>query len=134
MIPVKQQVLYQDEPRIYGDCMRACVASILELPINEVPHFLEVAKGSIYEFYNLIEEFLLERGYEAYWQHSLIYHWRPGLPDCYHIISGPSPRYPGVGHAVVGLNGSPVFDPHPDNTMLAGTPDQWRFSFLVRTT
>jgi hypothetical protein len=28
-------------PHTMGDCFRACVASILELPYEEVPHFMD---------------------------------------------------------------------------------------------
>lgn len=132
MIPVKQTVMYQHEPRIYGDCMRACVASILDLPITEVPHFLEVANGDNYEFHDLIEEFLLSRGYAVLWQHDLAYHWKPGSPSVYHLMSGPSPRGEGLFHAVVGRNGASYFDPHPSNAMLAGDKETWTCSFIIK--
>lgn len=32
MIPVYQALFHQDEPLRRGDCMRCCVASVLELP------------------------------------------------------------------------------------------------------
>lgn len=42
MIPVYQQVLRHDPPRgIYGDCMRATVASIFDLELGQVPHFAD---------------------------------------------------------------------------------------------
>lgn len=132
MIPVMQTVMYQDEPRVYGDCMRACVASILELPVDDVPHFLQEAGGHVVEFYDLIEDFLDSRGIQVLWQHDLSYHWRPGDPSVYHLMSGPSPRHAGVGHCIVGRNGHPYFDPHPDNAMLSGTSDQWTSSFLIK--
>ena len=133
MIPVYQTIMYQHEPRIYGDCMRASIASILELPIEEVPHFLQLAEGRVYEFYDLIEDFLTTKGYLVLWQRSVAYHWQPGHPDVYHLMSGPSPRHPGVQHSVVGRNGVPYFDPHPDGTMLGGTSEQWTCSFLIKT-
>ncbi|MHA1402132.1 MAG: hypothetical protein ACTSQE_17430, partial [Candidatus Heimdallarchaeaceae archaeon] len=33
MIPVRQKT--------HNDCLRACIASLTELPLDEVPHFLE---------------------------------------------------------------------------------------------
>lgn len=132
MTPVYQTQFYSEDPRVYGDCTRAVIASLLDLPVSEVPHFLEVADGKVGPYYDLIEEFLAARGLEMLWHHSLAYHWREGDPDVYHFMSGPSPRHPGVGHAVVGKNGQPFFDPHPDGTMLAGEPHQWKKSFLVR--
>lgn len=45
MIPVEQQVMavfdeHGDNVQ-RGDCMRACVASLFELPLEDVPHFVE---------------------------------------------------------------------------------------------
>lgn len=134
MTPVDQSQFYQEEPRQYGDCVRAVLASLLDLPLSEVPHFLQDADGHAYEFYSAIEEFLGARGLEMDWQRSLVYYWRPGDADLFHFMSGPSPRGLGIGHAVIGLNGVPFFDPHPSRAMLAGDPAQWICSFLVTTT
>lgn len=41
MIPFKCQVKHDPENGTYGDCFRACVASILELDPDQVPHFCE---------------------------------------------------------------------------------------------
>lgn len=44
MIPVMQQVVGDGKDgRPMGDCLRACVASIFELPIADVPHFAEAS-------------------------------------------------------------------------------------------
>jgi hypothetical protein len=39
MKPIDQEFMHDPEKGIIGDCFRACIASILELDINEVPHF-----------------------------------------------------------------------------------------------
>jgi hypothetical protein len=90
-----------------GNCFSACVASILELPIEDVPIFVEV-KNWWGEFLS----WLKPRGYYA-----LCYH----LKDCdksvlddyeINILSGKSPRGDFL-HAVV-ANGSKILhDPHP---------------------
>ncbi len=131
MTPVDQLVLYQDEPRIWGDCQRACIASLLDLPALEVPHFLELANGVAFDNYDMIEDFLAPRGLVVLWQRSLAYHWQPGEPDCYHLLSGPSPRF-NTGHMVVGLNGKVFHDPHPSRAGLAGNPANWSCSFIVK--
>jgi len=45
VIPVEQQILADFDGHgdnlVRGDCMRACVASLWELPLAEVPHFVE---------------------------------------------------------------------------------------------
>lgn len=130
MIPVDQEFFYQEEPRIYGDCTRAAIASILELPLSDVPHFLLEAKGDVYEYYDGIDEFLSLRGLEILWQVELEDHWRPGKPDVFHLICGQSPRFPNINHMVVGLNGKIIFDPHPDRTGLANEPKFWQYAFI----
>lgn len=132
MIPVDQEFLYDPESGQHGDCQRACIASLLRLPIAEVPHFLRAAGGDPETFWNLIFDFCEARGYE----------YLPHLPNfCpsmaagmggYHVIAGPSPRGGGILHAVVGLNGEIAFDPHPSRAGLAGERSDWRFDYLVR--
>lgn len=39
MIPVHCRVRHDPEAGTYGDCVRACIASILELDAEAVPHF-----------------------------------------------------------------------------------------------
>jgi len=39
MIKVSCQVSHDPEKGTYGDCLRACIATMLEKPSNDVPHF-----------------------------------------------------------------------------------------------
>lgn len=135
MKPVTQQFIHKPEANQYGDCQRAVIASLLELPIDEVPHFLQEAQGDASAYWEGIQRFLRPHGY-AY----LVVPYRSGsaffgIDDepIYHEISGPSPRGNGVFHAVVGCNGQIAFDPHPDRTGLAGDPSEWEFAYLVKT-
>lgn len=41
MTPQKQLIQGDPQRRAVGDCFRACLASILDTPILEVPHFFE---------------------------------------------------------------------------------------------
>lgn len=100
-----------------GNCWAACIASILELPIDEVPNF-GIKKTWFPDTWN----WLLERGYASLY-------FGPGdarhVPYCYHIVSGRSPRGD-WGHAVVALGEKLVHDPHPDRTFLRGAvEDAW---------
>jgi hypothetical protein len=105
----------------------ACIASLLEIPLSEVGDF-----GGDDVFEDNLAQWLAKRG--------LIYILVNGPDflenemlqamfaqgDVYHIIEGISPR--GGPHAIVGLNGKPVFDPH-DGTGL------WKvdgFGFLLK--
>ena len=133
MTPVDQQFLHDKEKGIKGDCMRAALASLLDLPITQVPHFAQISSNGAYGFYTMIEDWLDDLGYRALWGRSMVYMQKPG-EDLYHLISGPSPRGNGndLFHCVVGLNGEPFFDPHPSRAMLAGERAQWRNCFFVR--
>jgi hypothetical protein len=114
-----------------GDCARAVIASLLDLPMAEVPHFLADSDRTAFGFYSLIEDFLEERGLSMDWQSSPIYYLKSGQ-DVYHWISGPSPRGNDMSHAVVGLNGAIVHDPHPSRAGLLGEPENWKHSFLIK--
>lgn len=141
MTPVDQEFLRVDERGQYGDCQRAVIASLLDLPIQEVPHFLQVAMDVGYKgekaslgFYGYINDWLEERGLDMQWHRSPVYH----PPGTYCQISGPSPNIIGGYHACVGQlqeDGEVklVHDPHPSKKGLL-EPAQWRFSFLVPTT
>lgn len=126
MRPVDQEFLYQETPRVYGDCMRASIASLLSLPIADVPHFVALAQGDSYETYCLIEDFLFSRGYDVLWQINLEDHRVSGT-DTYHLMSGLSPR--GISHMVVGRNGEVFHDPHPSR---AGLLPEGRTHHVIR--
>lgn len=86
-----------------GNCMAACLASVLE---TQIPEFgVNVTDD---EFYANMAEWLAEQGYR--------YRERPvsgTKPKGYHLILGISPR--GGRHAIVGKDGEPVWDPHPED-------------------
>ena len=107
MIPVHQTTFGEGK----GNCFQAALASVFELPLEEVPNFC-VDYGD--DWYHETSVWLGEK--YGLW---LI---RVGVgapsPKGYHLISGLSPRE-GVRHSVVGLNGTPVHDPHPSGDGLA---------------
>lgn len=103
-----------------GDCLRACVASLLELGADEVPNF-RLADDQ----WGAMQDWLAGRGLTAI-------RVRPdGLYprlNAHCIVTGDSPRNSTVLHAVVGKIEDDtihvVHDPHPENTGLNGPP-QW---------
>lgn len=133
MTPVDQEFVHKPEIGQYGDCQRAVIASLLDLPISDVPHFLKEASGDAGLYWEMLQEFCRKHGY--------VYLTIPAISggafygeygDVFHEISGPSPRGNGVFHAVVGCNGGIVFDPHPSRAGLVGDPSTWEYSYLVR--
>ena len=131
---VDQEFVHRPDIGQHGDCQRAVIASLLELPISEVPHFLQEANGDPSDYWDSLQAFLSKHGY-AY----LCLPARSGAAffgegvDVFHEIAGPSPRGNGITHAVVGRNGEIVFDPHPSRAGLAGDSADWEHSYLVRT-
>lgn len=99
-----------------GNCVQASVASILGLPLTDVPHFLEVADRPE-EWELAFMDWLEERG--------VGYIRRSGewVFDGYYLASGPSPR--GVHHMVVYRDGRLAHDPHPSREGILAVKSTW---------
>ncbi|KKL66867.1 hypothetical protein LCGC14_2140680 [marine sediment metagenome] len=132
MIPINQNNLTAGE----GNCFSACVASILELSIDEVPNFLTESKGQTVKMWQLIGEWLNEHNWgmlsimspgsikdmKAIWMQC---HY-VGLKGCLAIGTVRSQKIPGVLHGIVigwkcdtpgraWYNPIILHDPRPDN-------------------
>lgn len=137
MKPVFQQVFEQG----HGDCMAACIASVLELPLGEVPN--PNRNGSDY-YHREVAAFLRTVGYVP------VYFRNPMTPpssahqyaewyECeglYIIASIPSQKHEGGYHAVVAQLGKPyawkiVHDPNPNNKPYPADVVPRSFVFLV---
>jgi len=133
MTPTDQEYLHTPEIGQHGDCQRAVIASLLDLPIKDVPHFLQEADGDPEIYWTQLQTFCRKHGY-AYLtvpaKHGAAFYGDEGR--VFHEISGPSPRGNGVFHAVVGCDGEIVFDPHPSRAGLVGPPEDWDYSYLVK--
>lgn len=144
MIPQKQTILHDPENGVYGNCAQACIASLLGLPLSEVPHFADYMKtpNDHDGFRQAYRRFLYTKGFfalqvtvETQEQFDSVFadFQRPeSAINIYHNIIGPSPRFGGgVNHCVIGCNGRLCFDPHPHQTYLAGDFTDWTFEFLM---
>jgi hypothetical protein len=105
-----------------GNCVQACVASILELPLEQVPNFM-LADDLWREAF---DEFL-----EPYGLYTMTTYvtdvWKP---EGYHLICGPSPRGD-YWHAIVGYKGKAVHDPYPDGGCKLAAHKEWTM-FVAR--
>lgn len=136
MIPVDQTTfgplrsdIASREVRV-GNCFSACVASILELPIDDVPQFNTPPSFDVVEpdaaWWERFKEWLAVRCLFA-----VCFDRRPdsepppGWPKGYSIAGGMSPRNKGVMHAAVCLDGVLVHDPNPERTFFAGEVMDW---------
>jgi hypothetical protein len=123
MKPVKQRNLHKPDEGIYGDCHRAVIASLLELEIEEVPHFGDEAPDGR-EFYRRVREFLLTKDlidvnivYNAELSGVLkvMKSMNPGL---YYILGGLSKT--GVDHSVICFEDEIVHDPSINQSGIVG--------------
>lgn len=88
------------------DCFAACVASIFELPLSDIPNFVG-DRGP--QWFSGLLAWLEPRGYSALF---VDFSEECHRPRGYSILSAWSVRGP-FNHAVVALNGKVVWDPSP---------------------
>lgn len=99
MIPVDQTIFTVPG----GNCLSACVASILHLNVQDVPPFCDKE-----DWLGAMNEWLHERGLWA-----MCFFYNPDVvPRGYWILGGKSPRGDFL-HAVVCKDREMVHDPHP---------------------
>jgi hypothetical protein len=117
MTPQKQTIGGLDESR-EGNCMATCVACILDMPVSQVPNFIESRRT-----FEMLADFLDKRGYkfDGFWYNPPA-DWGQRFKgvDGYTIVGGPSPRPYVSAHAVIYKNGKPFWDPHEDDTFTLG--------------
>lgn len=137
---------------VVGDCFRACLATVMGLPRDEVPHFVKLGTDPFGKdiidngvdgttvgprWANLAQTWLAQRGLT-------FYYWDTGAAapaanrieqSAYPLIilSGPSPRGP-FPHAIVGDNetGEPIHDPHPSRAGILGCDSVFVLARLPR--
>lgn len=110
MIPV-MQTIFRSEHEQPGNCVQACVASLLELPLEAVPHFFKDADESNYhKGWFLFDEWFGQFG--IYPRHVDLSSSTGCAWDFPHLAAGPSPR--GIEHQVIRKGFEIIHDPHPD--------------------
>jgi len=127
MGPLTQSILVNDPCGERGNCFAACIASILEVSLEEVPNFCNFD-----DWRWRTNRWLAPRGL-AYIDVTLSGDARDLLVKDwgYHVVSGDGPR--GHRHSVVGLRGEIVWDPHPSQTGFLGHPHEWEYGLLAKT-
>ena len=106
MTPVMQSKLYAKDGIHNGNCLAACLASLLDLPLWMVPPFEDMFGRK--DHWDRPDEWL-----ERVFNLEMVRvggHPVEELPEFY-IACGPGKR--GVHHAVIYSNGVLVHDPHP---------------------
>jgi len=134
VIPVDQTHFGVGIDGVPGNCYQACLASVLELPINEVPHFVEYegprdeATGSLWYFEARL--WLRENvGYDLFSYDvtdeitgpSSVFSERPSDHRQHVGIGcGDSPRGDWLHAVVIDFDGNLVHDPHPSRSGVVG--------------
>lgn len=132
---VDQSILHDPDNGKYGDCFRACIASVFERPIESIPHFNRDVTGE--EQDRAINEWLAPLGFYLQPMNvdaDYFFYMRKthGVKQV-HLIFGNTER--GTYHSVVGVSGEIVHDPHPSKTGLLpnSAENEWRYVFFQMT-
>jgi hypothetical protein len=146
--PVTQTSFYDpDAPpdKQRGNCLTAVVASLLELPIDAVPDFVqdhvdhadENDDAGDWHWWTRLHRFVVEQGHlmcylspvdNPTWKGSPE-NWFPvPEPGEYYTVSGVSPRDSRIHHIVIYRDGEMVWDPHPDRTGLVSVEDSYHWT------
>lgn len=122
MTPQKQTVLTDEKNGINGNCFTACIASLFDMPTDQVPHFSSYGENWFQVFYDFLKTTDFEINGTWYIPNNPQWKDFKGI-DGYVIVGGKSPRGIKNGHAVIYKDGEPFFDPHPDNTFIVEEED-----------
>lgn len=125
MIPLKQKFRHDPANGVYGDCARAAVASIFEMPLDDVPHFYDKDASDI-DGKIAFTNFLLERGLRpisvpfpgAIPIEDILGTMRRLNPDVHYLLTGTSRS--GVNHVVVCKDDQIIHDPSLDDSGIVG--------------
>ncbi|MCB1688565.1 MAG: hypothetical protein KDI33_08770 [Halioglobus sp.] len=139
MKPQKQKYLHCPEEGQYGDCYRTCLACLLDLDRDDVPHFVDTMDPGEWErsVQPRVDAWLRERGFVEL--------ALPATGDCdldtilqlissrgvYTILTGTSAT--GCNHCVIVGPDRSIHDPGRDNPGIVGPADDgfWWLSVLV---
>jgi hypothetical protein len=103
---VTQTILAGDPSGRPGNCLQAAVATLLNLPLDRVPHFVESGDDWLTEMIVFAET----RGYRTEWR-------TKDEPLTFGLMFGPTVRSADLHHAVAVVDGV-MWDPHPSRAGL----------------
>lgn len=102
-----------------GNCFAACIASVMELPLNHVPNIEELffIQGDYWQ--EVLQTWLTAKGWE--WNYVKEDYIIKLPKDQFYFVVGKSPRG-SFNHIVVYQNGKLVHDPYPGANGIEGEP------------
>lgn len=119
VIPVEQRLFFNAETGDRGDCMKCCIASLLELDYEDVPHFASMGDRWWIEYTNFLASLGWRIGSAWFTASEEDATALTGYTQGYWLASVKSPRFshpdgrPGT-HMVVMRDGAIAWDPHPE--------------------
>ncbi|RQO65095.1 hypothetical protein DBR40_24805 [Pedobacter sp. KBW01] len=105
-----------------GNCFPACIASLVEVPLNQVPNIEELY--DCYAWFEVLCAWLEHKGFS----YEISTKEECEASNEYYMVSGQSPRG-NFNHIVIYKNGTLAHDPHPDGTGLSSEVD---YEYLKR--
>ena len=117
MTPVEQTITQPP----YGNCWPACIASLLDLPLQDVPQFFHGATEECH-WWDQWQDWLARFGLEL--QCIEAEHIPNLAPAGYSIMTVESPRGPYL-HATIAKDGELVWDPSPKRADGIGRVVDW---------
>lgn len=108
-----------------GNCFQAAVASLFELPLEEVPDFCNIYPIYTCQWYTAYREWLRKRGFSVITLDYEITKDKSAFEDCFLIVSGKNKN--GVMHSVIYRNGVLIHNPNPNCTGI--TPEEFDLIF-----
>ena len=131
MTPVIQEYPLDLDGCRRGDCVRAVIASLLDLPLTDVPHFVQIDADGGPNWWEHITTWLHARGLALYALDPADPRREPWAGEHY-WVSGGSPRGYFTGpdvfsclHAVVYRDEQLAHDPHPDGGGVVKVIERW---------
>ena len=140
MIKNYQSIKHDPKNEVYGDCYRACVSSILGVPIDDVPHVFEVNQDPDAGTDKMIE-YLNSKGFVLI---TVCYNDSASLSEVLDWSRQFNQKIPciftaqtttGSNHCYVLLDGEIWHDPSPEPTEIKGVCNDtkcWHLEFLAR--
>lgn len=125
MKPIQQTIF---EPP-HGNCLQACVASLLEVPLEEIPNFTDWMNWDDYDdnsWWTKYEDFMEQFGLQPIGIDPNG-NWKP---RGWHMIVGKSPRHD-CDHVIVAYNGEPEHDPYPGGNCELQSKAAYEFFVVV---
>ena len=131
----KQLVPHDPDAGLYGDCLRASIACLLDLPVSDVPHYHDhnITEGSsqhyeIGRWLSTQNKTLIQTTFRCGLKH-LLDHMKEINPGVYYILKGRSKT--NTLHCVICLNDQVVWDTALDDCGVVGRwPEDNLYSVL----